>query len=292
MRPVRRTAGGVYDGAVLLADWLPHAWTRTRTARLLAGGLFDGPLPDREIRAEIVDSARLATLRELTTAGRPVGGICRCPGGPTLALYDSDDRILGSATVHGHGRVSWERAGTRDDLETAAPMALALFLYEHGVGNVVGDLLAPLVLELGFHEESEGPQFRPASVPALLAERQVPEVLRDDLLGVAGSHAAELPQDRVSALAEQLAAAETDAVARATVLLNWLGRLPFPTEALWGEGVLVRRLLDTLPEAELVAAAGSGPPVVALGALNWAAHQPENRAVVAAVAPSLRRILP
>ncbi|MFB6393881.1 hypothetical protein [Polymorphospora lycopeni] len=276
---------------MLLTDWLPDVWARTHTARLLAGGLLGGPLAEREIRAEIVDRARLATLRELTTTGRFTVDICRCPGGPTLTLHDADDRILGSATIHGHGSVSWERSRFRDDLDVAAPTALTLFLSEYGVANVVGGLLAPLVQELGYDERSGEPQFRPASAPAVLAERQVPEALRDDLVGVAGNLAAELPQDRVTALAERLATTEPVPVARAAMLLNWLGRLPFPTEALWGEGVLVRRLLATLPEADLLTAAASGPPVVALGVLNWAVHQPDERAVVAAVAPILRRLL-
>lgn len=277
---------------MLLADWLSDAWAGTRTLRILHGGLDDGPLPDREVLAELVDPARLARARELVTNGRFTGDVCRCLGGPTLALYDGDDRIIGSATIHGHGSVSWERPRFADDLVVARPTALTLFLSGCGLPGLLVGLLAPLAETLGHGEEVDQPQFRPAGVPALLADRQVPDALRDELAGVPGDDAARLPDKRVGRLARRLAEAEPDRVARAAALLNWLGRLPFPTEALWGEGVLVRRLLATASEADTVAAAASGDPAVLLGAVNWAAHQPDDRRVGAAIAPTLRHLLP
>ncbi|MEU4771173.1 hypothetical protein [Micromonospora sp. NPDC023644] len=277
---------------MLLADWLSDAWARTRAVRVLDGGLDGGPLADRAVLAELTDPDRLARARELTTGGRPTGDICRCTGDVTLALYDAQDRPVGSAGIHGHGSVSWERTRFADDLEVAEPAALALFLSECGVTGLLVGLLAPLVAALGHEEEPEGPQFRPVSAPAILAERRVPGPLRDELVGIAGDRAGRLPDDRVRDLARRLGVAEPDPVARATLLLAWLGRLPYPTEALWGEGVLVRRLLAALTDADVVAAAEAGDPVVALGALNWAAHQPDDRAVAVAVAPTLRGLLP
>ncbi|MEV4757564.1 hypothetical protein AB0J86_20965 [Micromonospora sp. NPDC049559] len=275
-----------------LADWLPDVWAQTRTVRILDGGGDGGPLPERKILAGLADPAQLDRLRGLSTSGRFTGDSCRCLGNLTLALYDVDDRLLGNATVHGHGRISWERAGFADDLEVAEPTALALFLAECGVAGRLVGLFTDLVMALGYYEESDAPQFRPAGVAAALADRQVPEALRAELVGVAGNVAAELPDDRVRELARRLTAAEPDGVARARTLLNWLGRLPFPTEALWGEGVLVRHLLATLPEPVIVAAAAADQATVALGALNWGVHQPDDRVIAAAIAPTLRRLLP
>ncbi|MFI7490823.1 hypothetical protein ACIBXA_20820 [Micromonospora echinaurantiaca] len=272
---------------MLIIDWLSEVWPRTRAVRVLDGGLDGGPLAERAVLAETRDPARLARMRRLTTVGRFTGDVCRCLGGPTLALYDAADTLLGSATLHGHGSVSWERSRFADDLEVAEPEALTLFLAECGVTGLLVDLLGPLVSALGYDEPPDGPQFRPAGASGVLAAREVPEVLRDDLVAVAGDDAAQLPEDRVRGLAERLTSVEPDPVARAGALLNWLGRLPFPTEALWGEGVLVRRLLAALPEGDIVAATASGTPVAVLGAVNWAAHQPDDRAIAAAITPTL-----
>ncbi|MET8065423.1 hypothetical protein [Micromonospora sp. NPDC005313] len=210
----------------------------------------------------------------------------------TLALYDSDNAVIGSATIHGHGSVSWERSRFADDLDVAQPAALTLFLSECGVTGILVTLFTDLVMALGYYEQPKKPQFRPAGRPALLANRQVPQVLRDELVGIAGDTAAELAEDRVHELARKLAGAEPDPRARADTLLNWLGRLSYPTEALWGEGALVRRLLATLPESSITAAAATGEPTVALGALNWAVHQPDDNTIATAISPTLRRLLP
>ncbi|MGW4466043.1 hypothetical protein [Micromonospora sp. NPDC004704] len=78
----------------------------------------------------------------------------------------------------------------------------------------------------------------------------------------------------------------------AEALLKWLGRLPYPTEeALWGEGVLVRRLLATLTDTDIITAAANGDSAMVLGALNWSAHQPDGRMIAAAINPPLRRLL-
>ncbi|MEU4680742.1 hypothetical protein [Micromonospora sp. NPDC023737] len=241
---------------------------------------------------ELVGQARISRARDLTTSGQLTGDICRCLGSLTLALYDSDDTVIGSATIHGHGSVSWERSRFANDLDVADPTALTLFLSECGVTGILVTLFTDLVMALGYYEQPKKPQFRPAGRPALLADRQVPEVLRGELVGIAGNTAAELPEERVHELARRLAHVEPDPGARADSLLNWLGRLSYPTEALWGEGVLVRRLLATLPEPNIAAAAAAGEPTVTLGALNWAAHQSDNRAIAAAIAPALRRLLP
>lgn len=280
-----------YDAEVLLPEWLSDVWAGTRTVRVLDGGTDGGPLADREVLVRLADRPRVDRARELTTNGQFTGDICRCLGGPTLALYDAGDRIIGSGTIHGHGTVSWERSRFADDLRLAEPTALALFLSECGVAGQLLGVFTDLVTALGYHERSEAPQFRPVGLPAVLADRQVPEPLRGALVGVGGDSSARLPEERVRVLVRHLAAAEPDPIVRAVGLLGWLGRLPYPTEALWGEGALVRRLLAALPEADIVAAVAIGEPAVALGALNWAVHQPDDRAVAAALAPTLRRLL-
>ncbi|SCL39720.1 hypothetical protein GA0074692_5461 [Micromonospora pallida] len=277
---------------MLLPERLSDVWTRTQTVRILDEGLDDGPLDDRQVLVQLTDQAQVNRAQELTTNGQFAGDICRCLGDLTLALYDADDRILGSATIHGHGRISWERSRFADDLKVAEPTALTLFLAECGVSGRLLSLFTDLVMALGYYERSDTPQFRPAGAPAVLADRQVPDTLRSTLVSIDGNSAANLPEERVHVLVQRLTVAEPDPIARADALLGWLGRLPYPTEALWGEGILVRRLLATLPEADIVAAAATGEPAVALGALNWAVHQPDDRLVAAAIAPTLRRLLP
>ncbi|WP_154941272.1 hypothetical protein [Micromonospora palomenae] len=277
---------------MLLPEWLSDVWARTQVVRVLEDGIGGGPLDDRAVLFQLADRTRVNRARELTTNGQFTGDICRCLGGPTLALYDANDRILGIGTIHGHGSISWERSRFADDLKLAEPTALTLFLSECGVTGQLQSLFTDLVMTLGYYERSDAPQFRPAGVPAVLTDRQVPTTLRDMLVSVGGNSAANLPQERVRVLVQRLAVAEPGPIARADALLGWLGRLPYPTEALWGEGVLVRQLLATLSEVDIVAAAATGEAVVALGALNWAVHQPDDRVVAAAIAPTLRRLLP
>jgi hypothetical protein len=60
----------------------------------------------------------------LTTVGRLTHGICRCQGGPTLVLRGHDDGVLGSASLHRYGRVSWDRPRFGNDLDVADPTGL------------------------------------------------------------------------------------------------------------------------------------------------------------------------
>ncbi|MEV0810138.1 hypothetical protein [Micromonospora sp. NPDC050200] len=82
------------------------------------------------------------------------------------------------------------------------------------------DFFAPLALALGHHERDDEPQFRPLAKPEVLAERQVPDVLRADLLQIGGDQAAQLPPKRLLALAQRHAKNKPDPAGRADALLN------------------------------------------------------------------------
>ena len=117
----------------MVREWLDEVWARTEAAVVLRGGDDGGPLARRDILGEVFDSADLAELRSLTTAGEFQDDICRCHGSVTIALLDMDCEFIGSGSVHGQTDVSWERGRFRNNLEVAAPERLVAFLERHGV---------------------------------------------------------------------------------------------------------------------------------------------------------------
>ncbi|MEU6258899.1 hypothetical protein [Streptomyces sp. NPDC047043] len=120
------------SGAVVRA-WLDEVWERTEAAVVLEGGDNGGPLDGRRIRGEVFDPDDLAELRSLATAGEFADDICRCHGGPTIALLDAEGEFIGSGSVHGETDVSWERGRFRNNLEVADPAGLVAFLERHGI---------------------------------------------------------------------------------------------------------------------------------------------------------------
>jgi hypothetical protein len=62
---------------------------------------------------------------------------------------------------------------------------------------------------------------------------------------------------------------------------------------MWGEGVLVRRLLTELTPADLVAAAEAATSAhVVLGVVDTAMHDEDDGMLALAVGPALRRLFP
>jgi hypothetical protein len=273
-----------------IGEWLDEVWSRADTVQIVAGGEDGGPLAGRAVLAEMPNSA---ALRTLTTAGRFTGDICRCHGGPTVVLRDASGEPLARAGVHGYGSVSWERTRFRDDLEVADPAGFHLFLAEHGVPHQLASFQAPLTERLKLREGR--PQFRPAGKAGrpVLARRAVPDVLHPMLSAVTGRQAGEWGAAQVEEAGRLLAAAIPAPVERATALLSWLGRLTVPGEAMWGEGVLVRRLLAELSPADLIAAAeATASAHVVLGVVDTAMHGTDDGILALAVGPALRRLFP
>ncbi|MEU8265383.1 hypothetical protein AB0C02_32890 [Micromonospora sp. NPDC048999] len=90
-----------------------------------------------------------------------------------------------------------------------------------------------------------------------------------------------------------LTAATPSPGARAAILLSWLGRLPIPAEALWGEGVLVRQLLaDLRPSDVATAAAETRTGHVATGVINLIMHTGGDGTLATAIGPTLRQLFP
>jgi hypothetical protein len=210
-----------------------------------------------------------------------------------MVLRDAADLALATASIHGHGSVSWERSRFRTDLVLADPAGLHLFLAEHGMSRELESFLAPLVDRLNLHKQD--PQFRPAGEAGrrYLVKRGVPESLQPTLLTVTGEQAGDLPTEAIDDIRRRLAAAVPSAVDRAIVLLAWLGRLSVPAEALWGEGKLIRRLLADLSAPERAAAASAAASAdVAMGVVNAAMHGQGDGTLAAAIAPTLRRLFP
>jgi hypothetical protein len=274
-------------------EWLDEVWSQTSAVQIVEGGENDGPVSGRAVLVEFSDAASVEALRRLTTAGRFTGDVCRCAGEPTLVLRGAAGQVLVSAGLHGHGRVSWDRARFHNDLEVADPAGLHLFLAERGVPGQLASFLAPLADRLNLHEGM--PQFRPAGEAGrrYLAERGAPEVLHPVLVSITGQQAGELPDAQVDDVRRQLAATMPGRADRATALLTWLGRLTVPMEALCGDGALARQLLADLSRIDLAAAATTTrTDAVAMGVVNLAMHTGDDGTLAAAVGPTLRRLFP
>ncbi|MFE2410142.1 hypothetical protein ACFXDE_17575 [Kitasatospora sp. NPDC059408] len=96
----------------------------------------------------------------------------------------------------------------------------------------------------------------------------------------------------MGAFREQLAADYPDPAGRAAALLTWLGSLPHPMEAEFGEGVLVLRLLEGLdPVGRATALPQPLDDRVVLGLLRWAWEQPVDLDLVNLVEPTVRALL-
>lgn len=276
-----------------MIGWLDDVWSRADVVQVVEGGEDGGPLPGRAVLAELNDAGPVDAARVLTTTGRFTGDICRCHGGPTVVLRDTAGEVLASAGLHGYGSVSWERSRFRNDLAVADPAGLQLFLATHGVPDRLALFLAPLAGLLNLHEGR--PQLRPAGEAGrrYLIERGVPEVLHPILGKATGRQAGELSDARVDDVRRQLTAAMPSPVGRAAILLSWLGRLPIPAEGLWGEGVLVRRLLADLTPPDIAAGAAEiRTGHVAMGVVNLAMHCGDDSTLAAAVGPTLRQLFP
>ncbi|WP_433311497.1 hypothetical protein [Micromonospora chersina] len=146
---------------------------------------------------------------------------------------------------------------------------------------------------LNLHEGR--PQFRPAGSEGqrYLTERGVPDVLHPVLVAATGQQCGELSNAQAEDIRRRFDAATPSPTARAATLLSWLGRLPIPAEALWGEGVLVRQLLAglTLPDIA-AAAAGTRTGHVALRVLNLIMHSGDDGTLATAIGPTLRQLFP
>jgi hypothetical protein len=273
-------------------DWLDDVWERTEAVQIVTGGESGGPVDGRAVMAELRAARDVGELRVLATAGRFTGDVCRCGGGPTIVLRDGSGQVTGSASIHGSGSVSWDRPRFGNDLRVDDPTGLHLFLARHGVGEQLAFFLAPLTERLGLVEGD--PQFRPAGAAALscLAARRAPEVLHPVLAGLTGLEVGALSPVRTEDLDRILTAAIPAPVDRAVALLSWLGRLPVPAEALWGEGVLVRGLLAGLSREDLTTAAATNSAHVAMGVINVVMHGEDDPLLAVAVSPVLRRVLP
>ncbi|MFY1700193.1 hypothetical protein ACN28G_00265 [Micromonospora sp. WMMA1923] len=271
-----------------LIGWLGDAWSRSRVVRVVEGGEDAGPLPGRMVLAELRGSS-IATLRSLTTNGRFTGDVCRCPGGPTILLHDDLGEVVAGASIHGFGHVSWNRPRFHNDLIVADPAGLDLLLAAHGVPDQVPLFLGPLTDLLGLHEGH--PQFRPAGPAGRrdLAERGVPETLHPVLLSHTGQQSAETSVQQLDDLNSRLMTVTPSPVDRAVILLSWLGRLPVPAEAYWGEGALVRRLLAGITRADIATAAGNTRTGhTAMGVMNLLLHTRDDHTLVTAISPTLR----
>lgn len=278
-----------------MIDWLDGMWSRTHVVQIVEGGEDAGPLANRAVLAELRDAAEIGTARMMSTAGRFTGDICRCHGGPTILLRDVAGRVLAGGSLHGFGTVSWERSRFRNDLVMADPAGLHLLLAEHGVPGQLTPFLASLMDLLDLHERDGEPQFRPAGTAGQrrLTERGVPIELQPVLAAVTGHQAGELSEAQTEEIRQRLAAAVVSPRARAVTLLTWLGHLPIPAEAFWGEGVLVRRLLTDLSAADIAAAAaGTRTGHVAMGVLNLIMFAGDDGALSTAISPTLRQLFP
>ncbi|GAA4891968.1 hypothetical protein ACFPM3_17560 [Streptomyces coeruleoprunus] len=278
--PPPRSGGGA-RGRHPVEEWFDGVWARTRLVRVLAGGEDAGPLGTRPLLGSVESDDALAELRALSTRGAIGDDTCRCHGSLTIALHDAEGDLLGRASLHGMDALLWEGGRFCGNLDVADPVGLVLFLARHGAVRWLAHLSGRLAYALGLREGR--PQFREAGNgrhgARLLEVRRVPEPLRPRLAGMSGHDCGRLPDDQVEELRRLLSRGEPDPQRRAMLLLAWLGRLPEPMEADYGEGVLVRSLLRDLRPLAAARAAGPADPHVALGLLRWLGGQRETEGV-------------
>ncbi|MCP2323931.1 hypothetical protein HDA40_002438 [Hamadaea flava] len=271
-----------------MIDWLADVWSRATSVDVVEGGEEAGPIDERALLADIRDPTVLAELRSATTTGSFTGDICRCHGSRTLVLRDGE--VTACASMHGCDTVSWERRRFRDDL-IVAPCEIASSAAAQVVPGQIVQFYGQLTDLLQLQEAR--PQFRPAGKKALrhLADRNVPEVLRPVLASIAGQQAGELPAEQVGNLRQLLASSDPSPTHRATQLLDWLGRLPVPAEALWGEGVLVRQLLVGIAPHDIATAADNHRTGhIAMGIINLVQHNGDDGTFTSSIVPTLREL--
>ncbi|GAA2500721.1 hypothetical protein [Winogradskya humida] len=266
--------------------WLKETWDRARKVVIADGGEDGQPVAGREVLATVEDETALRQLREWTTSGNLRGDVCRCPGDLTVAVYDAEDVLLGSGTLH-PGRVSWERERFRNDL-LVDDIGLRLFLSGLGVGGSSSALLSDLLTKLDLVDD--GAECRQAGDVAALEASRVPPVLFDHLRDHSGLEAAGFGADTIGVMVGDLvrSAGQRGAVRQ---VLAWLGSVVWPTEALGGDGQVAKRMLESLGgvEREL---AGLTEPAEVMGAVVWAIFRGgDDTDVMNAVGPAVGRVL-
>lgn len=108
-----------------------------------------------------------------------------------------------------------------------------------------------------------------------------------------GQQCGEPSDAHVDDVRRQLTAAMPSPTGRAVVLLSWLGRLSVPVKALWGEGVLVRKLLADLALPDIAAAAAeTRTGHAAAGVVNLVMHSGDDGTLARAIGPALRQLFP
>lgn len=270
--------------------WLTWAWSRAHAVSILEGGEGAGLLAGRAVLARHLDGDVVERVRSLTTVGVFSGDRCRCDGDLTLALYDKEGALLGSASVHPH-RISWERDRFQNDLILGSAMpSLQIFLAESGIAGSSRSLLEPMISALNLHEGEV--QFRPAGDLSALHARRVPQALVDDLREMSGREAAEVNQVEVDRMAAHLVRTEPDVAVVVRQLLRWLGYATWPGEAISGDGQLARRILAQVDSVVIADVARSvNEPAEVMGALALAALSNDDVALVTAIGPKVQRLL-
>jgi len=242
----------------------------------------------RPVIASIVDSGLLVELRTLTTSGSFSGDLCRCDGDLTLTLHDAGDALIGSATLHPTA-VSWERERFANDLDISHSSSLHLLLARAGINGASNRILGELLTVSGLHEGEQ--QFRPADDAEALVAHRVPAPLAEALSKVSGDAAGQLDQESVRRLTRRLVESEGDTRA-VRQLFAWLGTATWPTEAISGDGQLVRRMLDGLEPAVVERTLHElSTPSEVMGAVAWAAFLEEDAGVIGIIEPAIRRHL-
>ncbi|QDY07269.1 hypothetical protein FJK98_08845 [Micromonospora sp. HM134] len=221
--------------------------------------------------------------------GRFSADLCRCPGDLTIALYDADAALLGSASVH-PGSLSWERNRFGLDLLILNSLDLELCFAKVGVQGASRSLLGQMIDALDLHEGEI--QFRRAADPDALVRHRVPEALYGKLSELSGDQAAGVDQEAIDNLMVDLRRSETGDAALARQILAWLGTATWPAEAIAGDGQLARRLLAQLdPEVVETVLPSLSEPAEIMGGVVWAAHQSIDAPSVVALGPAIKRIL-
>ena len=260
-----------------IKTWLECSWRKVKRLELVRCDDFRQAGSD--ILASLNKRPDLDRIRDPTSTGKFAGDACRCHGGYSILLYDVNDLLIGEGNVCGGKRVAWNRSTYRNDLEISNPLGLIRLLIEIGVPGQSKILLPGILDTFDLHEvdgqirKDLNPDVKPPWIPSALWDA-----------------VCALPPDGVGVLAEGegylRALSGADAIDsvdpnQAELLLRWLGYVPWPAEAMAGDGVLLQSRLTGVEEGVIVGLIRGNVDIrCSVGAAIWSTFVDDDIAIL------------
>lgn len=251
-----------------IKTWLECSWRKAKRLELVRCDDFGQAGSD--VLASLDRRLDLDRVRDLTSTGEFIGDACRCHGNYSILLYDVNDSLIGQGDVCGGKRIAWNRSTYRNDLEISNPIGLIRLFIEMGVQGQ-SKMLLPIILDAFDLHEGDGrirkdldPDVRPPWIPSALWDAV--SALSPDGVGVLAGGEGYL---RAFSGADAIDLIDPN---QAELLLKWFGHVPWPAEAMAGDGVLLQRFLTRVEKGVIVGLIGRNVDMrCSVGAAIWSA---------------------